>query len=685
VKSNTFCYFILLIAVIAVSSCSSTQKLKTGDQAFEQKSYAVAAGLYKSEYSVEQVPQFKAQKAFRIGESYRLINNTKDAEKWYFEATKLQYPDAMARYYLATMLMANEKYEAAINEFKTYGNEDPSNKMKAFEMVRACENARRLMQQKTNVVIENLDINTASNEYAPVFYLGKDLVFSSDRGDALGSETYGWTGEKYSDLFLSRREKDGSYKSISNFSDFINTGRNEGTPTFNKNYTEMYFTRCGVEGKSKSKKDDYCAILKSTRDADDNWSYPEIVPFFSDSVNVGQPYLSPDGKYLLFVATDAPSGYGGRDIYISYAEWGEWGEPQNLGSVINTSGNEMFPHVADDGTLYFASDGHAGMGGLDIFSAKKDGKIWKDPVNLLPPVNSGADDFGLIIEKSKPADSDDFIKRSGFFTSSRGSGKGGDDLYKFIERNENIFILNVFVFEKVFEVPNDPNSKVIDFRQVESADVELKKYGLALQPAGSKKTDKNGMAKFELEAETDYFLAATKEGYFKKSANTTTKGKKDESKVNIVVQVKIVLEKIYEEKEIVIPNIYYDYDKTTLRPESETILDTLIQLLEENPTVKLEIGSHTDSRGSKEYNEKLSLGRAESVVKYLISKGVNLNRLTAKGYGENNPVNKCVDGVKCTEEEYQENRRTTFKVLAEKFIIESVKPDEIRLDPAQKK
>lgn len=669
----------VIISALFIWACGSTQKIKTGDQAFEQKSYAIAANLYKSEFNTEQVEQYKAQKAFRIAESYKALNNTKDAEKWYAEALKLNYPDVINRYYYATMLMANEKYDMAITEFKKYANEDPINKMKAFDLVRACEDAKKTQMQKHNFLIENLEFNSSANEYAPVFFENKALVFSSDRTDALGTETYGWTGEEFSDLFISKPDKNNSYNSVNTFGENLNTDRNEGTPTFNKNYTEMYFTRCGSPPKSKSKTDDYCAIFKSYRDFDGSWSIPEKVPFFSDTVNVGQPFLSPDGKFLLIVS-DASGGYGGKDIWITYPEFDGWGEPQNLGSSINTSGNEMFPHVADDGTLYFSSDGHIGMGGLDIFSAKKEGTVWKNVTNLKHPINSGADDFGLIIEKSKPDNADDFVKRIGYFTSARKGGKGGDDIYKFIERNENIYTLQAIVFEKVFENPNDPNSKVIDFKQVQGANISLKKYGLALQPVGNAVTDKNGLAKFDLEAETDYAVSATKDGYFKRSVNTSTKGKKDDSKVNIVVQVNIILEKIYEEREIIIPNIYYDYDKTNLRPESEVVLDTLINLLAENPTIKLEIGSHTDSRGSSTYNEKLSQGRAESVVRYLISKGIDINRLSAKGYGESKPVNKCIDGVKCTEEEYQENRRTTFKVLSEKYIIESVTPEDIKTD-----
>lgn len=676
--------YLFIAATFAFLACNTTQKIKTGDQAFEQKSYAIAATLYKSEFSTEPVEQYKATKAFRIAESYRAINNTKDAEKWYAEALKLNYPDAITRLHFANMLMANEKYDAAITEFKKYANEDPINKMMAFDKVKACENAKKSLTQKTNIELQNLAFNSNANEYAPVFYENKNIIFSSDRTDALGTETYGWTGEKYSDLFISKKESDGSYRSVNQFGTNINSGRNEGTPTFNKGFTEMYFTRCGTEIKTKSKLDDFCAIFKSTKDFDGTWSTPEKIVFFNDSVNVGQPFLSPDGKYML-IASDASGGYGGKDIWITYQEFDGWAFPQNLGSIINTAGNDMFPHVAEDGTLYFSSDGHNGLGALDIFSAKKEGKIWKEVLNLKAPINSGADDFGLIIEKSKPANADDFIKRSGFFTSTRASGNGGDDIYKFLERNENIYTLQAFVFEKVFENPQDPNSKVIDYKQIEGADVSLKKYGVALQPVANGKTDKNGLAKFDLGADTDYLVAATKDGYFKKSVNTTTKGKKDESKVNIVVQVKIILDKIFEEKEITIPNIYYDYDKTDLRPESELVIDTLITLLNENPTVKLEIGSHTDSRGNEAYNEKLSLGRAESVVKYLISKGINLQRLTAKGYGESKPINKCLDGVKCTEEEYQLNRRTTFKVLSEKFIIESMTPDNIKVDEAPKK
>lgn len=673
-------FTVIGISAFLLYSCGVSQKLKTGDQAFEQKSYAVAATLYKSEFNTEHAPQIKAYKAFRIAESYRLLNNTREAEKWYNEAVRLGYPNSLARYYLALMLMANEKYDAAINEFKSYANEDPINKLKAFDMIRACENAKRLLQQKTNITIENLEINTSANEYHPVFYeKNRDIIFSSDRGDALGTEIYGWTGEKYSDLFISKREKDGTYRTVVRFTDNLNTARNEGTPTFNRSYTEMYFTRCGTEGKSKNKGDDFCAIYKSLRDFDGSWGMPEKVTFFSDTVNVGQPFLSPDGKYLI-ITSDAPGGYGGKDLWICYPEFDGWSEPQNLGNEINTAGNEMFPYVAEDGTLYFASDGHPGMGALDIFSARREGQLWKQPVNLKPPINSGADDFALIIEKTKPSHADDFIKRIGYFTSSRQGGKGGDDIYKFVEQNENIYTLQVYVFEKVFEKPGDPNSKVVDFKEIEGVDVTLKKYSLALQPLATQKTDKNGMTRFELEPETDYLVSAFKEGYFKKSANTTTKGKKDETKVNIILQVKMILDKIYEEKEIVIPNIYYDYDKTTLRPESEIVLDTLVALLLENPTVKLEIGSHTDSRGSDSYNEKLSQGRAESVVRYLISKGIDINRLIAKGYGESRLVNHCGNNVKCSEEEHQQNRRTTFKVLSEKFIIESVTPTEIKVD-----
>lgn len=657
-------------------SCGTTQNIKDGTMAFQQKSYALAATLFKNEYSEESEQRQKAEKAFMAGESYRLSNNVKEAEKWYAEALRLEYPKPEVKLNYGLMLMANEKYSQAITQFNEYGRDDPFNKTRAQELIKACKEAGKWQAARTMMTVTNLNyLNTTANEYGAVFFKNKELVFTSDRFDATGGETYNWTGEKFSDIFLAKRETNGEYRSLVPFSMQVNSGFNDGTPAFNEDYNIAYFTRCGTQGK----KDDFCKIFETTFDGV-AWSNPLPVNLFGDTVNTGTPWLSKDANTMIFAADVPQSGYGGKDLYITYYVDNNWTQPENLGGEINTSGNEMFPFIDEEGTLYFSSDGHAGMGGLDIFSAQKAGKIWKNVVNLKPPLNSGADDFGILFEKNKPKDENDPVRSSGYFTSSRPGGMGGDDLYHFLLANENIYKLEGIVLEKIFENPADPNSKVIDYVPLPSALLSLKKYEQGLKQIDTATANKFGKFEFDLEANSNYRIFSEKENYFKKSVEATTKGLRDLENILITVKVRVLMERIYEEKEIVIENIYYDYDSTALRADSKPVLDTIVMLLKENPEVIAEIGSHTDSRGSDEYNQKLSQGRAESVVRYLYESGIDLRRLKAKGYGESKLINRCHNDVECTEAEHQENRRTTFKVLSEKLVIDSVRPDSITID-----
>ncbi|HXH19999.1 MAG TPA: OmpA family protein [Chitinophagales bacterium] len=649
--------------------------------AFQQKSYALAASLFKTEFNEENDAKQKAYKAFMAGESYRFSNNTQEAEKWYAEALSLNYEQPVVKLNYGLMLMANEKYNQAITQFNEYSRDDPFNKQKALELIKACKEASKWQSARTSMVLTNLSyLNTDANEYAPVFFKNKDLVFTSDKFDALGGETYNWTGEKFSDIFISKREANGEYRTNVSFSPQINSGFNDGTPAFNENFDILYFTRCGSQGK----KDDFCKIYESTFDGV-YWSNPVPVSLFGDTVNTGTPWLSKDATTMLFAADVPASGYGGKDLYITYYEEDHWTQPQNLGNEINTAGDEMFPYVDDEGTLYFSSSGHPGMGGLDIFSAHKSGKIWKNVVNLKPPINSGADDFGILFEKIKPRDENDPVRSSGYFSSSREGGRGGDDLYHFMLANENIFRLDGIVLEKIFENPADPNSKVIDLVPLPATMLTLKKYEGGLKLIDTVLADKFGKFTFDLEPNSHYKLNSEKQGFFNKAQDVTTKGLRDLENILITIKVRVLMERIYEEKEIVLQNIYYDYDSTVLRDDSKPVLDTLVALLNENPDVIVEIGSHTDSRGSDEYNMVLSQGRAESVVRYLIEKGIDAKRVRAKGYGETRLVNHCGNDVECTEEEHQHNRRTTFKVLSEKLVIESVPPGSIKVDDKLKK
>ncbi len=675
----TYPYIYLAIITIALSlaSCGGSGKAKNGMTLFEEKNYTLAIPQLKNEYKEQQVPLLRGEKAFYVAESYRLSGNFKDAEGWYAEAIKQGY-DAIATYNYAITLKANEKYKQAIEQFTNYARLEPFNKEKAFDQIKACNLAIRWEKERTNLDLQNMPLNTSASEYAPVVTPNGDLVFTSDRIDATGNDTYGWTGEKYSDMYLTKKQTDGTYSGIVSLSAELNSGFNEGTPTFSRDGNEVYFTRCGSQGKEL---DDYCAIYISRLQSLGGWSNPEkLLLFDADTFNVGHPFLSKDGKYLLFAA-EAPGGYGGKDLYISILQAGAWTAPRNLGVEINTPGNEVFPFIDDQGTLYFSSDGHDGLGGLDIFSAPSNGGTWSKPENLKLPINSGADDYGLWLTKSKPKDANDPVRMSGFFSSNRPGGKGKDDIYQFQLSNENLFVLEGVILEKIFEDPSDPNSKVIDFQPVNEANITLKKYAPGFPVVATLSSDKFGRFGYDLTKETDYYVSGEKEGFLKQAAKFSTKGLRDLKNITIPIKVRLIVERIFENVPIEIENIYYDYDSTVLRADSYPALDTLYALFAENPTIVVEIGSHTDSRGSSDYNLRLSQGRAASVVKYLVSKGIPAGRLKAVGYGESNPVNKCVDGVECTEEEYQLNRRTTFKILAEKFNLESITPEDIRVDP----
>lgn len=681
-KTHFLIIVLAILALVGINSCSSTQKIKSGDVAFAQKSYSLAANLYQTEYGKEADPQKKAKKAFRIAESFRFNGQLDKAEKWYEEAVKLGYNEPIATFNYGLALKANGKYLQAVDQFGNYAKLEPFSKQKAFDEIKSCQQAIKWEKERNGFDVVNLkEANSSADEFAPVFDKDKNIIFTSDRVDATGNDTYGWTGEKYMDLYLTKRDADGGYHGITPFN-AVNSGANEGSPIFNKDFTEMYFTRCGSQGKA----DDYCKIYHSEMESMGGWNAPQEVRFFdNDTINVGQPFLLKDGSAILF-SSNAPGGYGGKDLYISYKSAdGSWGKPENLGSGINTAGDEMFPTVDDDGTLYFSSNGWPGLGGLDIFSASKKGNIWVEPQNMKIPINSSSDDFALLMEKTKPNSSDDPIRMVGYFTSNRPGGSGRDDIYQFTLSNENIYVMEGIVLEKIFQDPKDPNSRVVDFTPLANANVTLSKAMPGLKDVGTATTDQYGRFKFDLEKETDYVVAGKKDGYLKHTVEATTKGKRDLKHTVVTVKVNVLLEKIFEEQEIIIPNIYYDFDKSDLRPEAETVLDTIVNMMKDNPEIKVQISSHTDSRGSEDYNLKLSQARAESVVRYLVSKDIDLQRLTAVGYGDTHLINKCAKGVECTEEEHAKNRRTTFKILSEKYKIESVVPDTIMTVPKQDK
>ncbi len=658
----------------ALSACNYTMKIKDGRTAFERKQYATAIPMLEKEFGRAKTRTEKGQLAFQIADSYR--HNGQDAQslQWFSTAYENNYgPEALKGH--AYALKKLERYTEAREAFKNLGIEIGS-PYEYRKEITACNVAIDWLKDapENGWKVEPAPFNGPANDFAPVYYADGRLIFSSDRALGTGNGTYKWTGKKFMDFFIVEPEE----ASAQLFDASLNSEGNEGTLCFNRNYTEVFFVRAVGAYKGD---DQFCKIFHAERSGD-SWSTPRPLPFQKEKVNYFHPALSPDGSTLYFSCND-PEGWGGYDLWsVQRNEQREsgWEEVKLLSRNINTPGNEVFPSFCGD-TLYFASDGLPGMGGLDIFRTYlSDRKAWAPPHNLKPPVNSGADDFGFIATQApsrrgdpQPGD----LLLTGFFSSNRPAdgSHGGDDIYRFEQRvpppkppkTDTVpvkplaykMILDGYVLEKILSNPLDPNSQVLGRKPLAGASVEI-------SFAGKKQlvsVGEDGYFTLELAENTDYAFAASRNDYLSNSARFSTRGiARDPNNPEQRFELEIVLDKIFRNREIVLENIYYDYDKWDIRPDAEPTLSRLADVLHQNPEIRIQLGSHTDCRGNDNYNQTLSQRRAQSAVNYLISKGINADRLSAIGYGESQPAVTCVC-TRCTESEHQANRRTTFKIV----------------------
>ena len=656
-------HYIYLSVFIFLTACTYTQKIKDGRTAFERKQYAVATRFLEKEYNKAKTRLEKGKLAYLLGESYKELNRSEQSIQWYQKAYDNQAGvDALKEY--AYGLKKAERYKEAMQAFKDLGIEIGSPYEYRREIT-ACEVAQGWKDalKYADYQVKALDFNSNGADYAPVLYKDNQLVFTSDRKGSTGEEVYNWTGNAFSDLFVVNLESN----TVNSFDNRLNTPDNEGTAVFNKDFTEMYFTRC-FGGK---KEDSYCKIMVSEWQ-NDAWSAPEAVEFIQENINYGHPALSADGKQLYF-SCNHPEGWGGYDIWVAEKTTAGWGEPKLLGRAVNTIGNEKFPYLDAD-TLYFSSDFHPGMGGLDVFKTYKMGNgNWAPPYNLKPPLNSGGDDFGFVVDYQ--AKKDKGVLQLGYFTSTRAEGLGNDDIYRFEKiippplpvvekpvKKETVarkMLLDVFVLEKIYEDPTNPNSRVLGRKPLQEAKLEAK-FGKENKVFA---TDEEGLVTIELAKDTEYNFLASKQNYLTNTGNFSARGiGEDPSNPVQRFEVEIVLDKIFLNKEIRLENIYYDLDKWDIRKDAEPTLNALAENLKLNPAIRIQLSSHTDCRASDSYNELLSQRRAQSAVDYLIAKGIDASRLTAKGYGESQPEVNCIC-TRCSEDQHQLNRRTTFKII----------------------
>jgi len=498
--------------------------------------------------------------------------------------------------------------------------------------------------------LNNASINTENSEYGTALY-GDKIVFAgaTDARKAKRGVSQ-WTGESFYDLYEAEHfdQKLGSRKP---FSSSINTQFNESTPVFTKDGNTMYFTRNNYVNRklgSDIENTILLKILRATKDKNGNWGDIVEVPFNSDQYNVAHPALSPDEKYLYF-ASDMPGSFGNSDIFrVEILGDNQYGTPENLGNIINTAGRESFPYISKDNVLYYSSDGIPGLGGLDIFAVKfnADGSTSK-PVNIGMPGNSADDDFCFVFNSDS---------KIGFLTSNRPGGKGKDDIYSFHEDKPLLFSCQ----KNIKGIVKDAKTKAI----IANAKVILSDK--VMKEVGKDQSKTDGTFTFEKVNCNDshYYLRGEKEKYETAEVNVTVG--KDEVVYEILLNPRQVaiekgmdLAKVFEIKEI-----KFDYNKANIRPDAAVELTKIVEVMREYPKMKIDIRSHTDSRGADSYNLKLSDRRAKATLEWIVKQGIDKKRLKAKGYGETRLVNGCSNGVPCTEEEHQENRRSEFIVVA---------------------
>ena len=804
----------LFICAITFSAMAQAGKMKLAKQKMDNLDYIGAIELYNQVLENHD----EAVAKINLAEAYRKINDTPNAEFWYGQVVRLPQAEPIHRLYYGMMLQRNGKCDVAREWYQQYVDLSPDDQRGQY-LLRACDYEEELMSKNAGIYeVANCDFNSHSDDFSPYFYKA-GLVFSSERDtNPVIRRTHTWTGNPFLELYYLDLRQTGNqengcgkyvYGRPEKFSNEINSKFHDASVAFSHNGEEIFFTRNNLFDGKKGQDDAGIVRLKifyARSEGEGKWGELQSLPFNSDEYSVAHPALAVDGSKLYFTS-DMPGGFGGMDLYVSEKESGRWGPPMNLGPEINTEGHEIFPYVAPDGKLYFASDGHVGLGGLDIYYASDKGNSnWSTPENIGYPINTISDDFSIVFNKEGTC---------GFFSSDREGGVGRDDVYSF---KKTAIPVEVLVYDEKTEQPlegalvyvackqdtmttdangmvrfdmklNDccdlnasmedylPNTSEACTKDLTLSDQMMVKIPLSratefeiqgvvfdkfsgLMMEGATVTIENdcgqplappftttptGKYYFKLDRECCYKVKATREGYFAGIVDDIcTKGLEKDStfkenlylnpvsvdptdpKNEITEWTKKGQETPYTyydtttdtwmDKDTRLPadgtfpdgnqyengvlksksgtdfvpgptppdgsdpsvryllHVYYDFDQSYIRDDAEPELEKLYSLLTENPQYIIEIGSHTDARGSKHYNQRLSQRRAEAVVRWLTDKGIDRSRLMARGYGETANVNNCIDYVPCSEREHQMNRRTEFKVIGCTNCVDPSKP-----------
>jgi len=713
---------LILIAFVFIPDYSVAQSIRESkaDKYYESYAYSKAAEIYENLHAKDSK---NAKYIQRLAYSYNKMLNYKKAAYYYSQLVQLEQAQPVDYYEYAQLLHMQGKDVESKVWLEKYMVKAPGDQ-RAKNQLQNIYQGQEPKSGVENVTIKNLNGNTKFLDMCIAYYKDQ-LVYSSAKDTfSMIRNTYEWNNQAFLDLYITNPGSEPTGKDKRNVFESVNSRFHEGPVSFTSDGNTMYFTRNNY----------FNGHVTTTPDGTNNlkifiadfegkeWKKIRGLSFNSDQYSVGHPALSPDDKTLYFIS-DMPGGFGETDIYKSEWQNGSWGKPINLGASINTSGKEMFTYIDKEGILYFSSNGRPGSGGLDIYAAKQISPGNYQVKNLVAPINSTYDDFGLIFNNDS---------LTGYLTSNRPGGKGDDDNYSY---KINLIDLRVIVYDdltkkiipgakvsllaaggRVIDTKNADLNGAVDFSVeprakyqlmaestsylTETKDLQIKgslfdlkmeeemylKRGypyLTIEVIDKESTliipnaivdisegkydeadleDNNGIIKMKLNENTDYTFYATAEEYFDKTVKFTSVGK-PAGEYSITIE----LEKLSTGKQFVLDDLYYDLDKYNIRPDAAIVLDRLAKILTDNPDIRIEIGSHTDSRASAAYNLKLSQNRSESVMAYLVSKGIAASRLVAKGYGESQLINKCADGVDCTEEEHQANRRTVIEILNKEY------------------
>jgi len=642
---------------------------KAADDAFADQQYSLALEKYQKAYSkVKNNRDERDRISFQMAECFRLMNNTKRAEVAYKRLTGERYRNKQPKIllYYADALKSNGKYPEAIEEYKAYLEMAPGDPV-AQGGITSCTQAMEWMENPSRYgVALQKKICTREDDFAPTYgdKTYNSLIFTSNRDAASGKFRDNWTGMKFTDLFYARKDRKGDWNNpvLMDQDKVLNTETNEGVGHMNSRFTTLYFTRCWNEPRKKNG----CAIYRTNRIGGTTWGDPVLVNLGGDStVANGHPTVSPDESILIF-SSDRPGGLGGKDLWKAVRKGkGEYTRPVNLGPEINTPGDEMFPFLRNDTVLYFSSNGYAGMGGLDIYRSVESHGKWSRPENMKYPINSPADDFAIVFNADEPEE--------GYFSSNRPGGKGKDDIYS--------FLIPPVYFTLEGDVTDDLTLQPVVGATVSIVGTNGKTAVYHTDQRGHYTFNKN-----QILPATTYEILVVKEDYFNEKATETTVG--FESSKDLIRD--FVLKPI-PKKPVVLPDILYDLAKWDLKPQFQDSLQGLIATLDANENIVIELASHTDSRDTEERNDILSQRRAQSVVDYLVSRGIDPDRLVAKGYGERVPrtlsrdivregytfgigtvlTDSLINGLPNTaikEAAHQLNRRTEFAILRNDFI-----------------